>query len=148
MTSRRPASAPPPSKSKRVPKEPDKQLSLLEPSAPAATSTVPTQGIVRVAPNMNSAFAKCEILRARARDDDKRRQVVLAVEFLLTRNGVAPEEALAQALDVLAYRVRGLVSSLQEVLNVEGYPVLTHDAASRQIRLDREKLAVQFEVSL
>jgi hypothetical protein len=70
------------------------------------------------------------------------------VEFLLERRGVASGEAFAAGMNEHAWRVGGLVSKLQEVLNVEGYQVLRYDAAARQVYLDREKLAQQFEVAL
>ena len=102
----------------------------------------------RPAPATESAFARSEILAARAPSAALRRQAAQAVEFLLERRGVASGEAFAAAMNEHAWRVGGLVSKLQEVLNVEGYQVLRYDAAARQVYLDREKLAQQFEVAL
>jgi hypothetical protein len=43
--------------------------------------------------------------------------------------------------------VGGLVSLLAELLNIDGYEVLTYDKQTRQVRLDRGKLFEQFEVN-
>ena len=43
-------------------------------------------------------------------------------------------------MGVLPFRVEGYVRRLQEVLNVDGYPVLRLDSGTRQIFLDQAKL--------
>jgi hypothetical protein len=97
---------------------------------------------------MSSPFAQCEMLAARAPRAADRKLVVQAVDYLLARGGVAPGDAFATALGYLPFRVRGLVSTLQEALNVDGYAVVTFDPLGKQVRLDREKLEQQFEVKL
>jgi hypothetical protein len=57
-------------------------------------------------------------------------------------------EALAQCLGEMLFRVDGAISLLREILNVDGYPVLRHDSAARQVYLDRDKLNELFEVNL
>jgi hypothetical protein len=57
-------------------------------------------------------------------------------------------DAFAAAMGVLTFRVGGLISKLQEVLNLDGYEVIRYDAAARQVHLDRAKLAQLFEVTL
>lgn len=129
----------------RPKKTADRQLALLpmenvvpEPVKPAKQRVVIEE----------SAFSKSEMLEIRARTPQIRKQTVQAVDFLLARNGVASDEAFAATMGVTTYRVDGLVSRLQEVLNVDGYQVLRFDRAARQVYLDREKLCQQFEVKL
>jgi hypothetical protein len=95
-----------------------------------------------------SAFARSAMLAAAAPAAPLRKQTVQAVELLLSRGGVASEDAFAVGMGVSKYRVGGLVSRLQEVLNVDGYQVLRHDTTAHQVYLDREKLNQQFEVKL
>ncbi|MEZ4444906.1 MAG: hypothetical protein R3B72_37870 [Polyangiaceae bacterium] len=46
----------------------------------------------------------------------------------------------------LPYRVEGFVSSLSEVLNVDGYEIIRYEHANRQVRLEWEMVVRQFEV--
>tara|TARA_R110002096_G_scaffold44524_1_gene119658 strand:- start:12588 stop:15365 length:2778 start_codon:yes stop_codon:yes gene_type:complete len=95
-----------------------------------------------------SAFAQCEMLKLKTKKKSERDEVAKVVDFLLARNGIAEAAAFANAMAMSERRVRGLVSKLQEVLNVDGYQVIRYEAQSRQVRLDREVLAQQFEVEL
>jgi hypothetical protein len=104
--------------------------------------------VTRAEADMDSAFARSAMLEARAPTVSARKQVVMAVEFLLSRSGVASAEAFASRMSVPVYRVGGLVSHLQEVLNVDGYQVVRFDHAGGQVHLDRAKLEQQFEVKL
>ena len=78
----------------------------------------------------------------------RRQAVIDAVEFLLARNGIADAGAFASAMRTFPARVGGLVSMLQEDLNIDGYEVLAYDRQEKQVRLDKGKLAQQFEVDL
>lgn len=148
----------PPTARRKEPKQPSThQLSLgLGGEAPAPPPpAAPPQAAPFAAipgsvppPDMTSAFARCEMLEARAPKVTERKLVVQAVQYLLDRGGLAPGDAFASAMGHVAYRVRGLVSNLQEILNVDGYTVLSFDPMSNQVRLDREKLQQQFEVKL
>jgi hypothetical protein len=73
--------------------------------------------------------------------------VIRAVDFLLSRHGIADASAFAAAMETFPLRVGGLVSLLAELLNIDGYEVLTYDKQTRQVRLDRGKLFEQFEVN-
>jgi hypothetical protein len=92
-----------------------------------------------------SAFARSKVLEARV-PTARRAQVVRAVDFLLSRNGIADASAFAVSMETFPLRVGGLVSLLAEMLNIDGYEVLTYDKQTRQVRLDRGKLFEQFEV--
>ncbi len=130
--------------SSRIPEElvaPPKQLVLptLAPeppkAAPKRATTPPT-----------SAFAKSTVLEARVKDAAARKELVQAVEFLLSRNGVAKDAAFAAELGVATRRAPGLVAKFQEALNVDGYEVLRYDSTTHDVQLDIGKLRLLFEV--
>jgi hypothetical protein len=73
----------------------------------------------------------------------KKDQVEQALRVLAERNGVQMKPAFAQRLAVPPIRIDGLLASLQRILNVDGYPVLTSDA-SQTIRLNLMLLREQF----
>lgn len=108
--------------------------------APAAKPSSP--------PPKASAIAGSRVLESLERSAAERKTIIEAVDFLLERQGVASEAAFAAVMKIPAWRTGGLVSKLGEVLNVDGYQVIRHDAAAKTIHLDREKLAQQFEVKL
>jgi type II secretory pathway component HofQ len=122
------------------------QLPLLgiAPPAPPPPPTRPSSP----PPKQRSSFASSVVLESRQKAPTDRQQTIAAVEFLLERQGVASEASLAGAMSVAAWRIGGVVSKLGEVLNVDGYQVIRHDAAAKMIHLDREKLAQLFEVKL
>ena len=55
--------------------------------------------------------------------------------------------AVAQGLGLPEIRLNGLLAGAQKLLNVDGYPVLAIDRASKTIRLDLASLKTQFELS-
>lgn len=127
--------------SRRKKAAPDNQLALLgvAPTAPAAPA--------RRTPSA-SPLAGSPLLTARVAAASERERIVAAVEFLRSRNGVADAAAFAAELGEFPARVSGLVSRLQEVLNIDGYQVLRYDRQHRQVHLDVAKLAQQFELPL
>ncbi|MCA9712793.1 MAG: hypothetical protein KDK70_43590, partial [Myxococcales bacterium] len=70
------------------------------------------------------------------------------VDFLIAQNGAARAAAFASALGELPFRVGGVVSRMQGVLNVDGYAVLRFDRQNDQVYLDRNKLNELFEVNV
>jgi hypothetical protein len=72
--------------------------------------------------------------------------VVGLLHELDLRNFVTTDAAVARALLVPQLRVAGVVASIQQLLNVEGYQVLTRDRESGEIRLDRDLLRSQFGI--
>lgn len=113
------------------------------PAAPAPTPAPAPRASVASSPLAGSALLAARAPRAADRD-----RVLAAVAFLQARNGVADVGAFAAELGEFPARVWGLVSRLQEILNVDGYQVLRADREHRQVRLDLDKLAQQFEVAL
>jgi hypothetical protein len=73
----------------------------------------------------------------------KREQVEQYLRVLADRNMVLLKSAFAQRIGVSALRVDGLIASLQRILNVEGYAVLSVDS-SQTIRLNPQLLREQF----
>ncbi len=123
---------------------PSNQLPLTAVGAPPAPEPVAP------APRkpVESPLSGSPLLEARASRAADRERAVLAVELLRARNGVMDAAALATELGEFAARVNGLVSRLQEVLNVDGYQILRYDRVNKQVHLDVQKLAQQFEIEL
>jgi hypothetical protein len=69
--------------------------------------------------------------------------------LLLLANGGGQQMmgALAQALQVPAIRMNGLMAGVQKLLNVDGYPVLSIDRAAKTVKLDMRSLREQFELT-
>ena len=76
----------------------------------------------------------------------KKEHVEQALRVLAERNGVQMKPAFAQRLAVPPIRVDGLLASIQRILNVDGYPVLTVDS-SQTVRLNLTLLKEQFALS-
>jgi len=76
----------------------------------------------------------------------KKEQVEQALRVLAERNCVQMKPAFAQRLAVPPIRVDGLLASIQRILNVDGYPVLTVDS-SQTVRLNLTLLREQFALN-
>ncbi|MCC7380505.1 MAG: BREX-2 system phosphatase PglZ [Deltaproteobacteria bacterium] len=92
-----------------------------------------------------SPFARSKVLAVQAHPD-LRPQVVRAVDYLMMRHGMATTAQFATEMGELTRRVGGLVAKLSEVLNLDGYQVLSFDPQTSQVRLDIGKLRMLFEV--
>ncbi|MEQ9075016.1 MAG: BREX-2 system phosphatase PglZ [Sandaracinaceae bacterium] len=135
-----------PPKPRRAKKKPENQLELIPSPEPA-----PVQRAVPepAEPDLSKhALAASKLFGSLAKTKTAQAEVLRAVDFLHARGGTASAEAFAAAMGELAFRVRGLVSKLQSVLNVDGYQVLWFDQAGKQVKLDVGKLEQQFEVKL
>lgn len=116
-------------------------LTAPEPTAPkAGDATKPTE----ILPQL----ANSEMLKARSSDAALRSKTVTAVQFLLLRSCAAPSAAFASHLGEPEFRIAGLISKLQEVLNLDGYEILRFDRIHRQVFLDKDKLEQQFQIKL
>jgi hypothetical protein len=133
----------------------DHEAPVQKPSKPEAQMVLPviapppveTVKVISLAV-AGSAFAGSAVLKSQASTASARQEVVRAVDILLERGCVMSSDAFAAAMDLAGWRAAGLISKLQEVLNLDGYEVLRHDAGARQVFLDRDKLAQLFEVTL
>lgn len=63
------------------------------------------------------------------------------------RGGKLTSPALARAMEYATVRLPGLLSVAQRLFNVDGYPVISIDAASDTVQLDKPTLLVQFGLS-
>lgn len=73
-------------------------------------------------------------------------QIRRLLELLDQSKGSAMETQVAKHLAIPSIRLRGFLSAVQKILNVDGYPVLKTDRESRTVVLDKESLKLQFEL--
>jgi hypothetical protein len=73
-------------------------------------------------------------------------QVRVLLQALAKQGGQLPLTAAAAELNILSHRIRGHLTHVQRVLNVEGYPVLSIQYESKQVKLDIPLLKKQFEL--
>ncbi|MCE7517132.1 BREX-2 system phosphatase PglZ [Halomonas titanicae] len=73
-------------------------------------------------------------------------QIRRLLELLEQGKGSAMETQVAKHLAIPSIRLRGFLSAVQKILNVDGYPVLKTDRESRTVVLDKESLKLQFEL--
>jgi hypothetical protein len=112
--------------------------------AGSATGTVATPDWV-VQVFATEVYALQREMAARAHPgDDLLGRVLTALD---ARGGKLTKPALARAIAYPLFRMPGLLSNVQRVLNVDGYPVVAVDAESDTVHLDRELLLVQFGVA-
>jgi hypothetical protein len=110
------------------------QLDLLQPS-PAANLPSPAPHPLRALVERSRVFVEAGLPEAR------KVQVLAAVDFLARRDGEqAPLGAFAVAMGTVVTRARGLVEVLAERLNLDGFMLLSYDAASDLVKLDAAKL--------
>ncbi len=69
------------------------------------------------------------------------------LEAIEERGGSLLLVALASRTGVPEFRLPGMLASLRRILNVEGYPVLSIDDSSGTVRLNRELLNSQFDLT-
>ena len=75
----------------------------------------------------------------------KQDQVEKSLRVLTDRNLVLLKSVFAQRLELSGLRIDGWIASLQRILNVEGYPVLSVDS-SQTVRLNLQLLREQFDM--
>jgi hypothetical protein len=125
----------------------------LEPTAPAAepTTTAPPDGPSPGPKSLGHAVVRSAVFKGQRKvagrlivTDD---QVGRLVDELAAANATRLPPALAaQALGVAQTRLRGALTQVQQLLNVEGYAVLAVEAATGVVLLDLHLLTEQFEV--
>jgi PglZ domain len=76
--------------------------------------------------------------------DDER--LTRLLDCLDQRGGRASTTQLALAVEQPPLRMRGMVSAMQRMLNIDGYAVLTMEAATGTVILNHELLRKQFEL--
>lgn len=73
-------------------------------------------------------------------------QMRTLLQLLDTRGGQQMVAAIVQALGIPAIRINGFLAGVQKLLNVDGYPVLSIDRATKTVKLNIESLKAQFEL--
>jgi len=73
-------------------------------------------------------------------------QVSSLLSFLAEHGCQQMFAAVGQALDIPTMRITGVLAGIQKLLNVDGYPVLAVDRASKTVKLDLVSLKTQFEL--
>ncbi|RLJ22035.1 BREX-2 system phosphatase PglZ [bacterium endosymbiont of Escarpia laminata] len=88
------------------------------------------------------AQMKTRVGRVIIRDE----QIKTLLRFLGERDGQQMVAATVQVLGIPAIRINGFLVGVQKLLNVDGYPVLSVDRATKTVKLNIESLKTQFEL--
>jgi hypothetical protein len=73
--------------------------------------------------------------------DERAAQILITLD---AHGGQLLRDALARLSGIPMMRLTGTLAALRQVLNVDGYPVLTVDDNTGDVRLDKALLAEQF----
>ena len=73
-------------------------------------------------------------------------QLEQLLRHLSERGGQSMLGALGKALGIPSLRINGFLANVRKVLNLDGYPVLSVDRASKSVRLNVDSLKTQFEL--
>ncbi|MDZ7751411.1 MAG: BREX-2 system phosphatase PglZ [Gammaproteobacteria bacterium] len=139
---RQEAPAPPPKRVSRK-QAADKQRSLFQVDA--------SPGVNDGASWIDGLLASPNLARQRQRlgrrDPGLERLRVLLETLDAQQGGPVPDLRLAEVFGLPPFRLAGLIANLQSVLNLDGYPVLSHDPGAEEVRLDVALATKQFEVN-
>jgi hypothetical protein len=105
--------------------------------APVVTSTV-GQAVV--------ASKQYTLTRSLVRKPPLPAEVAAVIDALISADGTLSLSAVASAAGRAGRNPEGLISTLQRLLNVEGYPVLSQVDGGLNVRLDLPLLREQFEL--
>ena len=121
-----------------------RNLDLFADAPPAATDAdTAADWIAALFASPVYARMKSRAGRVMIGEDQLRRLLLLLAEG----GGQQMVGALAQALQIPAIRMNGLLAGVQKLLNVDGYPVLSIDRAAKTVKLDMRSLREQFELT-
>jgi len=126
------------------------QLGLAGIAPPAApTAAAPEKTAKPGKPELVAKLEKAPVFKAHVKGlpPDRVQQALRIVALLLEAGGHLPDAQLAKACRVLPHRVSGLVARASEVLAIDGYAVVEHHLAAKQVRLDQEKLMQLYQVA-
>ena len=76
-------------------------------------------------------------------DDASVRTLLVHID---AHGGRSSLEQLARAIEAPPFRMRGVISTLQRMLNVEGFPVVSMEQSTGTVTLDLALLKAQFEL--
>ncbi|MBK1646221.1 hypothetical protein CKO25_16520 [Thiocapsa imhoffii] len=142
LVSERPEDAPtppPPTAARRDRHTPDLFATLTTPVPPAGDERDWIAQLLA-----SPVYARMQARAGRVRISDAQlRQLLTGLE---QAGGQQMAAAVAQGLELPELRLHGLLAGVQKLLNVDGYPVLAIDRASKTVRLDLVSLKNQFEL--
>lgn len=116
------------------------------PAATVATDPVTTDAPAWVEATLASeTFAAQKRLATRGYPGDDTITKLLAI--LDARGNTCTFAAISRSLPHPLFRLKGLLSQVQRVLNIDGYPVIAVDTESESVVLQKQVLLVQFGVS-
>jgi len=124
-------------------KRDDRTLDLFAPLAePAPTAQGDGDWIAALLGS--PVYAQMKARSGRVRVSEAQLRALL--EELEAAGGQQMSAAVAQRLGIPELRLNGLLAGAQKLLNVDGYPVLSVDRASKTVHLDLRSLKTQFEL--
>lgn len=133
------------------PEEVPSESTKVQTHTPGEQETTPTGSApvsqVKVAEWIESLMASSvfdsqkEMVTRGRPSDDLIRNVLAALD---QQGGKLTDPALARAVAMPQMRVRGLISNMIRILNVDSYDILKYDAVSNTIELNKELLVKQF----
>ena len=123
-----------------------RQLSIaLDPPAAAPPTVIPAAaptGTASAPTGWSSRLPAAEVFAglAKARRDLLIREVGPRVELLVQHGGTLQADRFAALAGILPFRVAGAVAVMGELLNLDGYPVITYDSTAKVVSLHLEYL--------
>ncbi len=92
----------------------------------------------------SDVFVQMKIRAGRSAINDEKLKPLL--ELLEQNNGQVMEAVMLRHLSIPKIRLRGFLSGVQKLLNVDGYPILSVDRESETVKLNINDLKKQFEL--
>jgi len=126
-------------------KTPEGQVAM--PFLPPTPAVPPPVAQPAAAPAEVAMLAASKVFKAmlERRPKAKRELVLRAVAALFEGEGQLAPDIFAARTGTLPTRVTGAVASIQEVLNVDGLPVLVYDPLEKLVKLDRDTFRAVFK---
>jgi len=88
--------------------------------------------------------AQCKLAGKAVQDRDS---FVQLLDTLDHQGGVASLSTLGRSLNSPPSQLNALIDSAQRILNIDGFTILTRDRITDTIRLDRDLLCQQFDIT-
>ena len=99
-------------------------------------------------PALVEALRKSKVFKANAegRDESEVESGLGYLAVLVAAGGTMSDRDFARGCQTRPHRVAGLVARLGTLLNIDGYAMVEHDPAGRQVKLHRQRLQAQYGV--
>jgi len=140
---------PPAQRAKRKPDQPGPAVQQM--SIPGCPTEEPAVQSVTAAPmpDVVEALRESKVFRSHAQDRQEAdvEKVLGWLAVLVEAGGTVPAAEFARKCQERPHRVNGLVARMGLILNIDGYDVVKHDVASKQVVLNRSRLEQQYGLS-